>query len=293
MSNPQPPPLASKLRQIVENVKWLRPLPMSTNNVIKALDDPRTTAGVIAELIGLDQALTAQALQAANSAFFGFSTNCSSLNDAVMRLGFKRVRTLVLCSVASGPLNRRLMGYRLGAGELWQHGIAAATYAEKIARSVRYPEPEEAYVAGLMHDIGKLLLDQYVMEDYQKIVVTMQERKMRLWQVEEALFGVDHAEVGGMMATKWNFPSSLVSAIRHHHTPSLAWDNKKLAAIINVANAFTPADKNSLTGLDGRLITPDALDILQLNDESLNRMWSKITTETQVTGQFPWLSPAE
>ncbi len=280
------PPLSGKLRQILDRVQRLRPLPSTATRVLKSLEDPNSTAGIVADFLGLDQALTAQVLQAANSAFLGYSTPCSSVSYAVSRLGFKRVRALVLNTVAAGPLNRRLNGYRLGADALWQHSLATAVYSDKIARAVYYPEPEDAYVAGLLHDIGKLLLDQFVLTDYQYIVSTMKQRDMRLWEVEEELFGIDHAGVGGMMATKWNLPASLVQALRYHHIPVLSRTHRKLTAIVNIANTFAPKDDMSLAGLDGRLMHPISLEILNLDNVKLDRLWQLISSDTQSLNQY-------
>lgn len=288
MKKTQAAPLASKLQQIVAGVKWLRPLPMTTSNLINALDNPRSTIGEISDLIGLDQALTAQVLQAANSTFFGYATDCHAPREAVMRLGLKRIRMIVMCHVAAGPLARRLVGYRLGAGELWNHAILAGTYSERLARYVRFPEPEIAYTAGLMHDLGKLLLDQYVMEDYQLITHKVLESQQPLWEVERAIFGVDHAEVGGMMAERWNFPPALVSAIRFHHKPFLSSNRPKLAAIVNIANAFTPPH-SGLGDETGRVPASTSLELLGLPHQDLARLYAAIT-QADAPQDLPWIT---
>src|SRR5512147_867660 len=143
-----------RVDDILKGISRLRPLPGSATRILKALDDPNVTPSVISELVALDQALTAYLLRVANSVAMGYRTDCSSVKDAVMRLGFKQVRSLVLSTVASGPLASRLNGYRLGDRELWYHSLSAASGAHWLASALRYPDPEEAYVAGLLHDIG-------------------------------------------------------------------------------------------------------------------------------------------
>ncbi len=262
----------TQIDQILASVDKMRPMPTSITRILNALDDPNNTAGVISDLIGLDQALAASVLQMANSASMGFSFVCSSISDAVMRLGFKRIKNLVLGAASSGPLTRRLNGYRLGAGELWNHSVATATIAQWISRFLHYPDPEEAYVAGLLHDMGKLILDQYMNVDYMRILELMRNYDLALWQVEEKLLGIDHSAVGSLMAQKWNFPPILVEAIRYHHAPSFAKTKPTLGAIINIANAFSKNATYALLDPHGQRVHPEAMNILGMDEPQLNRM---------------------
>jgi putative nucleotidyltransferase with HDIG domain len=268
--------MPGKVDQILQTVDKMRPMPTSVTRILNSLDDPNNTAGIISDLIGLDQALAASVLQMANSAGAGFNTVCTSLSDAVMRIGFKRIKTLVLGAAASGPLTKRLNGYRLGAGELWNHSVSTATAAQWVSRFIHYSDPEEAYVAGLLHDMGKLILDQYLMVDYYRIVELIRVYNLALWQVEEKLLGIDHATIGSLMAQKWNFPPVLVEAIRHHHAPSLAKSQQALSAIINIANALSKDAKYLLTDPAGNKIHPESLRILNVDESQLQTMATQL-----------------
>ena len=267
----------SKVDMIIRTVDNLRPMPTSITRALRAIEDSSATSTEISEIIGLDQALSASILQSANSVAMGFSTDCSKLSEAVMRLGFKRLKGLILGIAAVGPFNQSLKGYRFGAGELWNHSIATAVSAEWIARELRYPDPEEAYTAGLLHDMGKLFLDQFVFSDYTRIVDLMLKYKLTLYQAEEQLLGIDHAKVGGLIAEKWNFPVVLVDAIRYHHTPSFARSNQKLPAIINVANSFFENTGNQNALFFERSIHPETYQILFVNQERIEKMHSQLT----------------
>lgn len=267
----------SKVDTIIRTVENLRPMPTSITRALRAIEDSNATSVEISEIIGLDQALSASILQSANSVAMGFSTDCSKLSEAVMRLGFKRLKGLILGIAAVGPFNQSLKGYRFGAGELWNHSIATAVSAEWIARELRYPDPEEAYTAGLLHDMGKLFLDQFVFSDYTRIVDLMLKYKLTLYMAEEQLLGIDHAKVGGLIAEKWNFPVVLVDAIRYHHTPSFARSNQRLPSIVNIANSFFENTGNQNALFFERSIHPETFQILNISQERIDQMHVQLT----------------
>lgn len=267
----------SKVDLIIRTVENLRPMPTSITRALRAIEDSSATSSEISEIIGLDQALSASILQSANSVAMGFATDCSRLSEAVMRLGFKRLKGLILGIAAVGPYNQSLKGYRFGSGELWNHSIATAVSAEWIARELRYPDPEEAYTAGLLHDMGKLFLDQFVFSDYTRIVDLMVKYKLTLYQAEEQLLGIDHAKVGSLIAEKWNFPIILVDAIHYHHTPSFARSSQKLPAIVNIANSFFENTGNQNALFFERSIHPETYQILNISQERIDQMHSQLT----------------
>ncbi|WP_322806364.1 HDOD domain-containing protein [Thermanaerothrix sp.] len=263
---------ATRLTQLLQAIDRLHPLPGNVTRILRALEEPDTTASLLAELIGLDQALASQVLHMANAASLGYAPECTTLHAAIMRLGFKRIKTLVMGAAVSNQLNRGLPGYRLGPGQLWNHAVASATLAQWLAHRFNYPNPEEAYIGGLLHDIGKLLLDQYLLLDYQSFLDMVHTKKTLLWQAEETLIGLNHAQVGGMMAEKWSFPSVLVEAIRYHHAPSLSFEHPRLAAIVNLASAIATRDTIGITDPYGDIPHPEALAILHLSTADYERL---------------------
>ena len=189
-----------------------------------------------------------------------------------MQIGLGRLKSILLASSATDMLKRRLRGYKLGEGELWRHSLVTAVASEWLAQALRYPNTEEAYVSGLLHDIGKLFLDQFVLNDYAMIVDYVQRYQMQLWQVEEKLLGIDHARVGGMIAERWNFPVVLVDAIRCHHAPSFARTNQRLPAIVNLANSFSADYQITNTELFSFQIHPESLNILKLDGAGVEKL---------------------
>lgn len=265
-----------RLDEIIRSVNRLRPLPASATRILKELDDPNATARTVAELIALDQAITAYVLKVANSAAMGYLTSCASVQEAVVRLGFKQIRSLVYSTMTAGPLSARLSGYRLGDQGLWYHSVAVGSSAHWLATALHYPDPEKAYVAGLLHDIGKLVLDQYVLADYNQIMSMMRANRMPMWQVEEQLFGIDHAGVGGLAATHWQFPSELTEAIRYHHAPSTELPDQRLAALVNLANALAPENQEEDPVLAGKIVHPVTMGILKLTPEMISSLAERL-----------------
>jgi HD-like signal output (HDOD) protein len=154
--------LTQKVNIIVKSVSSLRPMPSNVTRILREVEKTDITIDVLAGLISLDQALAALVLQMSNSVSLGYSRTCSTLYEAIMYIGLARLKSILLTSSATRMLKRGLSGYRLGAGELWHHSLVTAGAAEWLAQTLRYPNPEEAYVSGLLHDMGKLLLDQFV-----------------------------------------------------------------------------------------------------------------------------------
>jgi putative nucleotidyltransferase with HDIG domain len=258
-------------------------MPSNISRIVREVEKADVTIDVLVGLVSLDQALAALVLQMSNSVSLGYAHTCSTLHEAIMYIGLARFKSILLTSSATSMLKRGLAGYRSGAGELWHHSLVTAVAAEWLAQALYYPNPEEAYISGLLHDVGKLLLDQYVLSDYNTIVEFVRKYQMPLWQVEEKLIGIHHAEVGGLIAKRWNFPISLVDAIRYHHSPSFAMKNQKLPAIVNLANTF--ADEYQIkkpdTGI--RELHPESLNILKLGAGEVE----KLKANMRASGKFP------
>ena len=251
----------------------LKPLPSSASRVLNAVDNQTTNAGFLGELLGLDHVLAAKILQAANSAYLGYGPSCSSLQDAVVRLGFQRIKTIVMGIVTSQVLETSLKGYEYGSTDLWNHAVAVATAAQWIARALDYDFPEEAYVAGLIHDIGKTVLNFIIVPIRGKFYQVKNENSYPFYRVERLFFGLDHAFVGGMMAKKWNFPETLLLGIKHHHTPFESSDSGYLASIVNIANACNPHSNSKANDYGFANIHPSSFDILKMDKE---KTYSKI-----------------
>ena len=272
-----------RVEEIIRSVSRLKPMPSNVSQILREVDKPNVTIESLAGMIGLDQVLTALVLQTSNSVSLGYARTCSSLTEAIMHIGLRRLKSTLMTSSATSLMGRGLSGYKLGAGELWHHSLMVGVTSEWLAQVLRYQDSEQAYVAGLLHDIGKLLLDQAVLSNYAGIADYVQRYHLQLWQVEEKLIGIDHARVGGLIAEHWNFPVTLVDAIQFHHAPSLARINQRLPAIVNLANSFSEDYQVNRSELLSFQAHPESMTILKLTPQDV----ANIKVKMKESGIFP------
>lgn len=266
------------MEQIVEGVNDLPALPGVTVQVMRIADDPKSTAQDMNAAISQDQAITAKVLKLANSAFYGFARRISSLTEATVMLGFKTVKSIVLAASVSDMMAKEVTGYALAPGELWRHSYACAVASRLIARKVKYPLPDVAYTAGLLHDIGKVILNHHLETAYQEVVDSMDSGGMTFLEAEKSILGFTHADVGSRVGHKWNLPAELVEAIALHHNPEEASVNPSLTAIIHVADALCLMMGIGI-GIDGLSypLSEKALGVLGLQPADMEELVSALS----------------
>jgi putative nucleotidyltransferase with HDIG domain len=224
--------------EVAAAVAELPPMPASISEVIAACDDQDMTVGQLSQVILRDQSLTANLLKLANSAFYGHARRVTTATEAVVLLGFSAIKSLAISSHTSRLLNGALPGYGLQQGELWRHSIAVAFTARRLAVEVKLAPVEEAFVAGLLHDLGKTVLSAYLREDFEETMAVVQRERVSFAEAERRVVGFDHAELGARVAQAWNFPAPLVEAIRLHHAPAEAVIKPRLAQVVHLADAI-------------------------------------------------------
>jgi len=227
----------------------IRQLPSLSVVVLEILDSFKDEGLKVPELvrkIGRDQGLAARVLRVANSAFLGFPSKVSSINEAVVVLGFHTVRSLAL---AAGVIQQFPPGEGKAFDRLtfWQHaigvGVAARVLAQKLGRN-----QEEAFTAGLLHDIGRLVLDAYFHDSFLKILSLASEEDCPLVSAEKKVLGMDHAEIGYEVARQWKFPLPVQLAIRGHHGPDAS--SSELSDLIHLANVLVHGLEIGNSGYD-------------------------------------------
>jgi putative nucleotidyltransferase with HDIG domain len=209
-----------RLRQITEKIIGLPTLPTVVTQLIAVVGDPSSSARQIARLVSTDQALTAKILKVANSSFYGFAREISTVQLAIVVLGIEMVKNIglsvaVLKRFSEGKEHRLFDRQRF-----WAHAIGCGVASRMLA--IKFKDrriADEAFVAGVLHDIGKLILIEYFYDEFVEALEKAEAEGLSIVDAEEQVLGVSHADVGAWLAEKWNLPTALVRAIGYHHRP--------------------------------------------------------------------------
>lgn len=189
-------------------------LPHVATRVLKVVGDPDSSAKDLEKVIETDSALTQRLLRMANSAIFVGSTSIQNLRAAITRLGFNRVKNLILIAATRDVFPEE----NAIAIELWRHSLGVAIGCRLVSEAVGQRPSDDIFLAGLFHDIGKVLINNQKPERYEEIIETAIDQRRPTSEVEKQVFRFTHEEVGVMIIQKWGLPDSLVNPIRHHHT---------------------------------------------------------------------------
>ncbi|MDD2205787.1 MAG: HDOD domain-containing protein [Aminobacterium sp.] len=228
--------------RIINRVKEIKSFPQFVIETLRLLNDPESSAKDVARSLARDEGLVIRTLRLANSAAYGVSREISSVAEAIALLGYKNISNIVLAATVYSFMDKPLSGYALDRGELWRHSLTVAYASRYIAQRTGKVSLEEAYVAGLLHDIGKVVLNDYVRFGYSIIIKLVEEEKVPFLDAETQVLGFDHALVGALLVEKWELPEQYQYVAAFHHTPDrLPEEGEKfqpLVDTVHLANAL-------------------------------------------------------
>lgn len=255
----------ARLDSLVRQVRDLPTLPDLAVKVMRITDDAKASAADVARVLTADQAMTARVLKLANSAFYGIPRRISTVTDAVVLLGMRTVRNMTFALGCQPLLERALPGYALRPGDLWRHSFCCAFAAQSLAKRARYRVAEEAFVGGLLHDIGKVILNTHLQAEFAAVFQYASENDIPFMDAERAILGFDHAEAGSRVLAKWNLPQPLVDCVHYHHEPLNQPAPSPLTALVHLADVMCLLLGIGLGG-DGLQypLQEGALDLLEL-----------------------------
>jgi len=224
---------------ILARIKTVPSLPSVVIKLRQYLNDPEVSFDQLAQVIEYDPGLTANVLQLANSAYFGWSGTIKTVKESISRLGTNRVFQMVLCMSVAPLVRKPVRGYQTDSEGLWRHSIATAICAEKLVEVLEIDGLEEAFTAGLLHDMGKIVLGTFVEVDDEPIMEIMAADGLAFNEAEQMVLGIDHAEVAAELLDAWKLPAEVVAAARWHHQPHRAEERyRRLVDLVHVADVL-------------------------------------------------------
>ncbi|MBN1757962.1 MAG: HDOD domain-containing protein [Chitinispirillaceae bacterium] len=284
-----PPVDNERYRRFIEQIDNLPALPAIVTRLIQVVNSPDTSADDAAKLIQKDPALTTKMLRLANSAFYGIPRSISSVSSAVVILGFNTIRSLVL----SASVMKMFSTSREPAIDkdcFWKHSITCAIAAKSIVRqfiSVRMMDPESAFCAGMLHDIGKLIFSEFAQEDYSEVCSFARKNGKSLLEAEKEILGISHTDIGRILADKWALPLDLEYALVFHHEPMKADSLIDLVTTVHVANTLSHAIGMGLW--ENETVTPEwdeARSILRMGESDYEHLLKSLTESIDKSREF-------
>ena len=227
----------SKLNDILSKSDSLPSIPGAAVKLLSLLDDPESSVNEIEEILKYDPGLTANVLKLSNSAYFGLPQKIGSVKQAILVMGTKRLTQLVMASCVHALMDRPVNGYELPKGEFWRHSVAVSVSAELLVKELKIPSVDVIFTAALLHDLGKIIMDEFVNEEY-KLIQDEVQKGLSFEMAEQKVLGTNHAEIGAKILQKWSFPNEIVLAVQYHHLPDAADPKSSLIDIVHVANAL-------------------------------------------------------
>ena len=248
-------------------------LPQVAVHLIELSRDPDTTIRDISECLSADPALVQRILKTVNSPLYGMRHKVSTISQAVVLLGFNVVRNIVLSVSVFETFSQDSKAEEFDKYRFWEHSIACGATTRAISKHLGVKDPEEAFVGGLLHDIGKLVLDQFLTEEFLKVLQLVKEKEIPILEAEQEVLETTHPQIGRFLAQKWNLPQALEEAIGFHHNPASAETELKLVSAVHLADVIV---KGMGIGYSGDDLVP------QIN----KRIWEGLKLNLNLVGSW-------
>ena len=266
---------AIAIEDVIRRIHDLPSLPVVVIELLSSMEQEDIDVHLLADKITLDQSLTAKTLRLANSSFYGMQSKVTSIQQAIAVLGFHSIRTLVTACSVTGSF-KPAPGNRFDFQGFWRHSVATAVAAKTLAPHLRQ-NAETAFTAGLLHDLGTLVLATSFPAPYDEALAYRRQHDCGMIKAERAVFGLDHALVGSSLAAYWKFPAAIQGAVANHHE-LIEQDLVSLALTIHVANILAHA--LDLSGQEDDMVPPLSQRVwrtLALSDDT----WMAVFRDTE------------
>lgn len=265
------------MKRLFSRISEVSTLPAVAMRIIQVANDSSTGAADLLEAVEYDAAMAARIIRTVNSSYYAIQNKVADLKLAITLLGFKEIRNLAMTAYVA-QLFKKGEGYGTYTREgLWNHMIGVGIVARLIAEVTRKAAPREAYLAGLLHDLGFILIDQYLNKPFRQLIDALTEERS-LVEIEEEVLGFDHAALGAYVGQQWKLPEHLVATIRFHHDPlEYAGDHWAMVCTVALADFFCNAKNVSALGVRNTAMPPSKVfAALGLQKSQVNRIWEEL-----------------
>ncbi len=248
------------IKEELEKIQSLPTLPVIASRLLNMLDSKTVSMADISKIIVVDPALTSRILKIANSPYYGMRNRIDTIKLALVILGINEIKNVLLSISLFRTFSMDDEEFQFDSKTFWIHSMATAHFAKKLAKDFRLKSHGEDFTAGLIHDIGKLIIAQYFTEFIPDIRKTMQKESIPNYEAEEKILGLSHMDIGAWLAEKWKLPAHLIQTIRFHHYAHLSEEHTLLCTIVALANLIanfhqfgndTHADLDSILNFKG------------------------------------------
>jgi len=257
-----------RVATVLREIKALPTLPDVAVKLLQLGEKPTTSAADLAKQVERDVALATRVLRLVNSSFFGVRREVTSIQHAVLILGLVHLRSVVLSGAVAEMFDRKGSVGTFSRAEFWKHSLAVAAASRAIAARVKVVDPEIAFTAGLIHDMGKVVVDRYLHPEFVRVVELLEEPEMTMCIAENSVLGVSHAEIGHHLAIYWHLPDILLEAVGYHHRPQDAPEYAAVAALVATADALVRKLEIGTGGGSNRPVSLATLTLCGLTRES-------------------------
>lgn len=277
-------------KQVLEKLDRIREIPTLPSIVLelnRLLQDPDTSVARISQTIEKDQATALKILKLVNSAFYGLQSKVGDLRSAVIMLGYNAVRNAIVSVSVIEAFASKIKLPDFDFTDFWKHSLAVAVTSKSIAYSTRLNSPDNCFVGGLLHDVGKVIMAQYFQQLFASVWTTFKQDAISFYEAEQKVIPTNHAAIGARLASRWQLPQGLIEAIRLHHDRQFEPRDAEVALIIHLANIIV----NSYTEdpdcvIDFNVLHPEARKLMMGALKNVADFYSSIAEEIEAAYAF-------
>ncbi len=264
------------LRLVVQKITKLPTLPAIAQTILSLASDESTDMKELEETIQKDPSISAKILSFSNSAFYGMSSNVTTIRDAVVRMGFNNVKNIALGISLMTIMNNGKTPHALDYKKIFKHSFTVGVISNHFLNELDIEISEDLFTGGLLHDIGLIIINNFFSDIYRKVIYEL-KNDMPLIDVEKNVLGFTHADIGTWLADKWNLPDIIKDIIMYHHTPSLAKKHKKSVSIIHLADFVSTMRFCSVTdGEPHYTFNYSTLEVIGLKEKEFKNIEAKL-----------------